>query len=493
MKKYKWLFVDIFVISIILVLAILLVVFGKLEWKWASIFFIASYIFNLIFVFFSVVNSDNQNEKMSWIFFMMFVPIVGLVFYSLFRVRREKGISIEEYEKKFEEFQINKYDQNKNNNLIAVCEWQSKLSKKNFYKTNLEIYQNGYEAYEKLLSDIENARKYIHIEMYIVKISEIYEKLKKLLFKKVNEGVEVKMIIDKFGSWKVPIDEFKHLEANGIDLCFFNVPIYPYVRHTDNKRLHRKFFIIDGQVVHFGGLNISDEYCSYSTKYGYWADSNFIANGKIINEYESIFLFDWFNIKKEKLDVTKYINNSNIMNSNTFMLSFDDGPTKKTNHLEDSIDYWVNNSLKSIKLVTPYFIPSEKIFNTFKNALRRGVELQIYIPGKPDKKFTYKGTLFYVNELAKYGAKIFIFNETFVHSKFAIFDDKLAYIGTNNLDMRSFYSNQESINLLFGDESINKLKNIFEDYKIFSNLHNYKKSKVKYIKQFIFKLTSPLM
>ncbi len=497
MKKYKWVIVDTITIILIVAIAMIFVAIGKWDWKWCSIFFLISYFFNTIFVIFSVANFDNPAEKLSWIFFIITIPAVGLVFYSLFRIRKQIGNDVSIYNKNFENFLINKYNEDINfdNYNHQIIKWQTSLVKRNFYYTNLSTFQHGYDAYEELLKDIKKAKKYIHIEMYILKESEIYEKIKEILFQKIKENVEIKIIFDKFGSWKVPIDEFKHLEKNGIDFCFFNIPYYPYVRTGDNQRLHRKFFIIDGEVVHFGGLNISDEYCSFSKKYGYWADLNFKATGRIINDYESIFIYDWNRCKKEKLNIAKYKNDEKIKDFNNIMLTFNEGPDIRQSYLEDSIDYWINQSTKNIKIATPYFIPSKKILNSLKNAISRGVEIDICIPGKPDKKFTYKATLFYSNELAKLGANIYIFNETFIHSKFGIFDDKFTYIGTNNLDIRSFYSNYESINVVFGKNIVEELNNVFDSYKRISNKSNFNKNNsFRYkFRLFLFSLLSPLM
>lgn len=494
MKKHKWIIIDFFVLLTIFFFSIALVVLGKWSWQWIAIFFILNYIFNIIFVIFSVVNEDPVMEKFSWIIFVICVPWIGIIFYMLFKVRRTKQLSMEEMHERTKEFLINQYvhDDSKNNQFIS---WQSQLVKRNFYKTNLEIFKHGYEAYDVLLKDIEKAKKYIHIEMYILKKSEIYERLKHILFKKVEEGVEVKIIFDKFGSWKVPIDEFKYLKSKGIELYFYNIPFYPYVRNTDNKRLHRKFFIIDGEVVHFGGLNVSDEYCSFSTKYGYWIDLNCRATGKIINDYQSCFLIDWYQVSKKKLDYQKYVSKNNQVKSNADILCFEEGPNVKTTYLEDSIIHWINSSNKSIKLATPYFIPTISLYKAINNALRRGVKVDLYIPGKPDKKFTYKATLFYANKIAKNGANIHITKNTFLHSKFGIFDDQYSYIGTNNLDMRSLFSNYEIINLIYGKDAIDNLNEIIEFYQNLSIEKEYKKINPikKFGNEFIFRLLSPLM
>ena len=217
MKKFKWLVIDFFVLSIIFVLSILIVVLGRWTWKWATIFFITTYIFNFIFITFSLINDDHEIEKISWIFFMICFPCVGIIFYMLFRIRRDKGINWETFEKEFQEFKIENYEDSNINEFIGS--WQEKLIKKNFHNVELQIFKHGYDAYERLLNDIKNAKKYIHIEMYIIKESEIYEKLKRLLIEKVKKGVEVKIIFDKFGSWKVPIDEFKYLKFTYLSLC----------------------------------------------------------------------------------------------------------------------------------------------------------------------------------------------------------------------------------------------------------------------------------
>lgn len=119
----------------------------------------------------------------------------------------------------------------------------------------------------------------------------------------------------------------------------------------------------------------------------------------------------------------------------------------------------------------------------------------MYIPGKPDKKFTYKASIFYSNSLSYYGMKVYALNNTFLHAKFATFDNQYAYIGTNNLDMRSFYSNQEGVNLLYGENIINQLNNITDFYKELSIERKYRKyNKIKEVySKFIFKLFSPLM
>lgn len=499
MKKYKSLIIDFVILVSILLVAVFLVSFGQFKWREATIVLLSIYGINLIFIFYLIFSEDNKQEKIVWMFFLIVVPIFSHLIFALFRIRRNSGISRNEYDKELEEFKIIKNSNDENLiNFASDFEKQNfMLTKKRFYNSQIKMYFHGFQAYEELFNDINNAKKYIHIEMYIIKPSEIFEQFKNLLIKKVKEGIEIKMIIDDFGSWLIKQKEFDNLKQYGIEIAIFNRTNYPFVKPSDNNRLHRKFFVIDGLVVHSGGLNISDEYNSLSKQYGYWADLSFKVNNLIVNEYESLFLYDWFKLTKIKLQKEKYLisNFSENTKNNSKILLFDEGPNNHDNLLEQLLVGWINNSNKTIDISTPYFVPSEPIFNAFKYSLKKGVIVNIYIPGKPDKKIVYKATNYYVEELVKLGANVYKLNNIFLHSKLAVFDNKFAYLGTNNLDMRSLFTNYESINVVQGNKPICKINTLLNEYKTLSNKVEISKNK-KYTSKFkkiFYELFSPLM
>lgn len=177
------------------------------------------------------------------------------------------------------------------------------------------------------------------------------------------------------------------------------------------------------------------------------------------------------------------------------MLLFDEGPNNYENLLENTLINWIYNTKTTIRLSTPYFIPTKQIFNALKSALKKGVDLEIYIPGKPDKKIIYYGTFFYLKQLIHAGAKVYVMNEIFLHSKFAVFDDQFAYIGTNNLDMRSLYTNYEIINIICGTQTIQQMNAIFDQYQRHAQqLHDWHEGKLKTnFKKIIYELFAPLM
>ncbi|MGL5591008.1 MAG: phospholipase D-like domain-containing protein, partial [Metamycoplasmataceae bacterium] len=260
---------------------------------------------------------------------------------------------------------------------------------------------------------------------------------------------------------------------------------------------HRKAVIIDGNIVHTGGINISDEYSSYDKKFGYWVDINARIIGDLCNDFSQLFLYSWFQITNERLSSEKYITQQQNDHINSRSLFLEEGPNVKEYFLEKSLMHSISFASKKIRMATPYFIPSKKILEQLQFALLEGVDVEIFIPGKPDNKLILEATRYYLNDLIISGAKVYEMNNMFLHSKIGTFDNTLGYLGTINLDMRSLYSNYESLSYVTG-ESVADLDEIFDDYKKYANLilpkHKKKGKSILYlINIFLVKLLSPLM
>ncbi|MGL5205135.1 MAG: phospholipase D-like domain-containing protein [Metamycoplasmataceae bacterium] len=403
-----------------------------------------------------------------------------------------------DYEKIYSSFANDKLEIDNHENELSLLEKKmSSLIMRNWRNSSFKIYKHGFEAYESLFEDINNAQHHIHIEMYIMKQSETYDQFKNILIKKANEGIKIKILIDDFGKWAFNDNEIDEMKEAGIEIEIFNKIRFPFLNIKQTFRLHRKTVIIDGNIVHTGGINISDEYFSFDKKFGYWVDINARATGDLCNDFSQLFLYSWFQMTNEKLDSDIYITKQRNEDINSKALFMEEGPNVLEYFLEKSLMHSISFSSKKIRLATPYFIPSKKILEQLQFALLEGVEVEIFIPGKADKNALLKATHYYLNDLILSGAKVYEMNNMFLHSKIGTFDNTLGYLGTINLDMRSLYSNYESVSFLTG-ESVSDLDAIFDDYKKYANLVIPKDKKkgrsIPYlINIFLVKLLSPLM
>lgn len=453
------------------------------------------YAVNLIATTILILQDRHSDAKLSWFFILTFIPIISHVIYFIFGQKYKKRVSRKIYLEKTNLFfkHQNKTDiknLNLNSNLEKKLIRQNAFVKRDIQDAHTEFFSETSNIYKYVFEDMEKAKKFIHINIYIIKSGEIWEKFRKIITQKRAEGVEIRMIVDDFGNWGMPKEEINYLKKIGVNFHIFGQVFFPFIGSNNGYRTHRKLFLIDGEILHTGGVNLSDEYTSYNKHFGYWMDINLRITGNYVQQYSLLFLYDWFSFTKEKLDHKKYAPLLSSKKNNSKIMLIEDSPENDMPMLEESLIFWINNATKKITISTPYFIPTTRLFDALKTALMSGVEVEIFLPGLPDKKYVYITTLYFAEKLATYGAKIKILNETFLHAKFALFDNDLAYIGTMNIDTRSLYSQYETINLFVDKISVKKIESIIEKYNSISK--PLKNKRLNLFKMFFISIFSKL-
>ncbi len=433
---------------------------------------IALYSVSALFNTLLFAQTRNPSTKMAWLMFMTLVPVFGHIIFIIFGKRYRGRASREKYLQK-KTFKHEKIANKKSD--LEVIKRQTTVSKRGIYDADIELLNNGHDGLERLFEDLEKAKSFIHVNYYIIKPGEIYEQFKAILLKKVKEGVEVRFIVDDFGRWAMPWYEIRDLRKHGIQIEIFGKVFFPFVGSENGYRSHRKIVIIDGERVHTGGINIANEYANIDKLFGRWLDYQVIISGEAVKSYSLLFLDDWKLVTTRTLSPEKYVKDTKGGSSRSLLV--EDSPEVVEPILEDSIVSWILSAKKSITLSTPYFVPSEKIISALKFSAMAGVDIKVYIPGKPDKKTVLIVSRYRAAELSKYGIKFMETKDILVHSKIGVFDDEYAYIGTANIDLRSLYSQFEFVNLVQGPivKDVKELLNSYEAYSVPVDLNRYTK------------------
>ncbi len=429
------------------------------------IFFI--YFLQVTFAIAIFMQNRHSYAKLSWLIVTIIFPLVGHLVFLLFGLRYDDRKSLKQYQQK-NNFKFEKLPviTKTNDSLIKLFFEQSHISKRGIYKGDFELFKNAWRGFENLFADMEKATKFIHIEYYIIKPGEIYDYFKTLLIKKAQSGVEIRMLIDDFGHWSMPWYEIKNLRQNGVEVRILGKVYFPFIGSKNGYRKHRKLVIIDGHTVYTGGTNIGDEYASLDPKYGVWIDYKVKISGPIVRSYSLLFLEDWNYVGPELFDMNKYLLETAKGTSAGTLI--EDTPEIKDELIQSSIVKWILYAKSSIRITTPYFVPTEAIFNALKIAALSGIDIKIFIPGQPDnKKIIYVATKYWCWQLARYGVKIYMTKNMLIHSKIGIFDDKYAYLGTFNVDFRSMYSQFEVATLVRG-KIVQDIKALFVYYESLS-------------------------
>ncbi|MEY2194205.1 cardiolipin synthase [Neobacillus sp. BF23-41] len=322
---------------------------------------------------------------------------------------------------------------------------------------NFDIFTHGKKLFADYFHELRNAKKHIHVLFYIVKDDSISQEFFSILKEKARAGVEVRLLIDRLGSWKVRKAAVKSLQEAGVQFAFSNTIRLPFLFYSSQIRNHRKITIIDGEIGYLGGFNVGKEYIDEEPSLGIWRDYHLKITGRSVNFLQSEFLIDWHEYAGE-----------DIMGNPAYFPTLADGPVRhqyvptEANQLEQNYLRLIQKASHSMIIGTPYFIPCHKILAELLAAIKRGVQLSVIVPYTADHLLVQEASFRYLRKLIRAGAAVYQYKKGFYHAKTLVIDDKLCDIGTANFDKRSMYLNKEINCYIYDPAFIQRLMDILK-------------------------------
>ena len=443
-------------------IAYFLYLFVEKKYDWFLFIVITNYIGTAITAIVIFVQKRQNQSRVTWLVITILIPIAGMMVFYLFGQRYRNSL---DYNKRINQESIKreKFNNDKEGNISCY----SQLTKKGEYKSDFEFMSSN-KGFDTLFEEMEKAEKFIHIIYYIIKPGEIYEEFKNLLIKKSKQGVEIRMLIDDFGQWAMPWYEINELKSYGINIQILGKVVFPFISSQNGYRYHRKLVVVDGNRVITGGANLADEYANMNKKYGIWIDYNVLIKGEVVRSYSLLFLQMWNDLVEKPIEYDRYLLENKAGQSNSIMI--EDGPNYKDQLIHQVLIKMFLSAKNKISFTTPYLVPTPEIIEALKTALLSGVEVEIFVPGKTDKKaIVYTATKYWSNYLQNFGAKIYVGKNMLIHSKIGLIDNNIAWFGSFNIDYRSIYSQFEMVSILEGKD-VKQILDLFEKYEEYSRV-----------------------
>ncbi len=360
----------------------------------------------------------------------------------------------------------------------------------------VDLFFDGNLLFDDLISEINKATTYIHIQSYIIRDDFLSEKIKNALIDATNRGVEVKIMTDKIGSLSINNKKVKNMGFKNIDISFFP----SFTKFSMNLRNHRKVMIIDGNIGYIGGFNIGKEYIGQDKKFGNWRDAHSKITGDCAKLLEISFMSDWnSSTTEDHIPLSEkyfpYIEKKNDYENKIQIVR--SGPDTKDRNIELAFIKLINTAQRSIYIVTPYFTPGSSLLLALKNAIYSGVKVKIMIPKNPDHPFVFGASISHLRELLEIGAEVYGYDDGFIHSKLLVIDETVCSIGSANFDTRSFKLNFEVTAFIYNHDTCLKITSqIKEDIKssirLTKEIYNNRAFHDK-IKEAFSRLLSPLL
>ncbi|RST77514.1 cardiolipin synthase [Siminovitchia acidinfaciens] len=447
----------------------------------------------------------------AWLLVLFFIPVVGFVLYLIFgqnlsrkkifewKDKRKIGImeitdtQINMLRNGDFPFHDNKTAQFKDLVYMLLVNDSAVLTQDN----SVDIFTDGNEKFQALMNDIRGAKDHVHLVYYIMRNDRLGNELLSLLVEKAKQGVEVRVLYDAMGSRRLPRKFFRPLIDAGGKVSAFFPAIIPHLNLQVNYRNHRKLAIIDGAVGYIGGFNIGDEYLGLNKRFGYWRDTHLKIYGKAVFAMQTRFILDWNQASSSKINYEDRLFPEIEAVGDTDVQIVSSGPDSEWEQIKYGYIKLINSAKDYILIQTPYFIPDSSVLDALKIAVLSGVDVRLMIPNKPDHPFVYWATYSNVGELLKAGAKVYIYENGFIHAKTMVADGKIASVGTANIDVRSFRLNFEVNAFLYDQELVEELVHIFEKDVTLSRELTYEqylqRPKVIRFKESVSRLLSPVL
>ena len=420
-----------------------------------------------------VVMDNRQPAKtMAWALVIIFVPVIGLVFYLFFGIshRKERLVSQGSLDQLTKRSMLGFVEQEN----LRVPERQKQLVdlfvNQSFslpFKDNqIDIMTDGYALFPELLKDIAQAKHHIHMDLYIFEDDALGYLIADALIDKAREGVMVRVIYDDVGCWKVKHRFFERMREEGIEVIAYLPVRFPSFTSKVNYRNHRKLIVIDGVTGYIGGMNIALRYVKGVNQP--WRDTMFRITGGAVYGIQRAFLIDWYFVDRTLITNRDYYPalsalDSPLSTNNCLAQVVTSSPTNPYPEIMQGFVRIILAARRYIYIETPYFLPNEPVLFALKTAAVGGVDVRIICPLESDAVFTDWASRSYLRELHEAGAKIYLYKAGFMHAKTLVTDDTLSTCGSTNLDIRSFENNFEVNAFVYDEGMALRMKKVFLD------------------------------
>lgn len=394
------------------------------------------------------VRPGGNTYKGGWILLILVVPVVGLILFWLWNGDKpNKKLALRNYSQPAESHAV---EQESDEALAHLAQRWPHWRKLAYYLqrqgfpliegTEIAYFASGEAYLQDLLEKIKTARSCIFLEYFIIATGQYWSQLREVLLEKAADGVEIKIILDDFGSMmRMPAEEVEELRQGGVEVLLFN-PVHQYVnRLYFNYRDHRKIAVIDGNIAYTGGANLADEYSNTVERFGHWKDSGIRMDGQGAWGLCREFILLWKRLGGELQRPWDVYRPQLRCRSDTFCQSLADGPDNNPiNSAEDTFMLFLSCACHQVWITTPYLAIDEPMIRAISIAADSGLDVRLMLPGIPDHKFAFMVAESYWGELLHHGVKIYTYTPGFLHGKSVMADGEIAFVGSVNMDYRSF-------------------------------------------------------
>ncbi len=307
------------------------------------------------------------------------------------------------------------------------------------------LFREGGAALQAMIAAIEGARSRIHLETYILRSDATGRRFLDLLTTRARSGCSVRLLYDAVGSRGLDASVLHPLRQAGGEIVAFNPLGRIYPHWAPRRRDHRKILAVDGQLAFAGGLNIGDEY--WGAENALWRDTHVRIEGPAVRDLDAVFLESWFRADGSDLSWRELVEHEPAPVGDVRCAVVPDGPVYRRRRMRDLVAAGLGTATGRVQLASPYFAPGRRVLAALAKAGRRGVSVDLVLAGPSDHPLLRRAAHSLLPRLLASGVRVYEYQDSMMHAKVGLFDDRWVTVGSSNLDRQSFEHSYE-VNLV---------------------------------------------
>ena len=321
------------------------------------------------------------------------------------------------------------------------------------------LLENGDEIFPAMIRDIRAAKKSVNLETYIFQPDKAGRMIADALIDASRRGVEVRLLVDAWGSKFKELGQ--QLEDAGVDARKYR-PLRLFAIHKVGRRTHRKILVVDGRIAYTGGLGIDDRWLGDARNTKEWRDTQVRAEGPVAAQMQAIFSEDWTFTTGEILTGERFYPKIEA-DGGTLAQAIKSSRGDSTSLAKMLFYIAIESATHSIWIENAYFLPDKQVREALIQAERRGVDVQIIVPGRnidlPMVRFaSWKS----YGAMLKAGVKIWEYQPTMLHNKTMVVDGIYSTVGSINFEARSMSMNAEECLAFYDKAFAAKMEAMFD-------------------------------
>jgi cardiolipin synthase A/B len=308
-----------------------------------------------------------------------------------------------------------------------------------------EVLSNGDVAYPRMIAAIDSASASVGLQTYIFRADAVGKEFIAALVRAQERGVAVRVLIDGVGGGYFWTPAYRRLRAAGVPAARFLHSALPWRMPFLNLRAHRKLLIVDGCLSFTGGLNIGAENVLASHPRRPVSDTHFLVKGPVVAQLSDAFADQWRFASGESLTGERWRPTLKSAGECAARV-VTSGPDQDLEKIELLILEAVACARHTIRIMTPYFLPDDRLITALALAAMRQVDVEVVLPEHSNHPSVDCATRAHIGPLLDAGCRIWVHGPPFDHGKLMTVDGQWSLVGSSNWDTRSFRLNFE-INL----------------------------------------------